>query len=307
MAPDSVPWSAAWSNAAPGFYGAGHGRAEDHFATAVMDGPRVAASILSLAMPALDRLGDRRLTVTDVGAAAGTLLDHLRRAWPTEWLARTDWRAIDLRPRPDDLEPPITWVHGDLRDVASTLVPGPGLVIAHEFLDDIPCDVLEIDDDRERRLVLVDPDAGGEELGPRLSDRRACQGLGVDPDPLDRWCDAWWPRREPAARVEVGLSRDLAWAAVAGLVTDGVAVAADYGHLRADRDRGVWDGGTLVGYRNGRVVAPIPNGTCNITAHVAIDAAAGHVAGSRIIEPPGPVGASTPTGLHWLVRGTMAP
>ena len=32
--------------------------------------------------------------------------------------------------------------------------------------------------------------------------------------------------------------------------------------------------GTLTGYRDGAVVAPIPDGTCDITAHVALDACA---------------------------------
>jgi hypothetical protein len=47
-------------------------------------------------------------------------------------------------------------------------------------------------------------------------------------------------------------------------------VAVDYGHLRAERPAG----GTLTGYREGRQVPPVPDGSCDVTAHVAVDSAA---------------------------------
>jgi SAM-dependent MidA family methyltransferase len=53
-------------------------------------------------------------------------------------------------------------------------------------------------------------------------------------------------------------------------VTRGCALAVDYGHLRTARP-GL---GTLTGFRAGRQVAPIPDGSCDLTAHVAIDAVA---------------------------------
>jgi len=58
----------------------------------------------------------------------------------------------------------------------------------------------------------------------------------------------------------------------------GVAVAMDYSHRRGERPRA----GTLAGYRDGRPVPPVPDGSCDLTAHVALDAcaAAGEAAGA---------------------------
>ena len=63
-----------------------------------------------------------------------------------------------------------------------------------------------------------------------------------------------------------------------GRLDRGVALAADYGHRRASRPAA----GTLAGYRDGRPVRPIPDGSRDITAHVAVDAcaAAGVAAGA---------------------------
>ena len=58
----------------------------------------------------------------------------------------------------------------------------------------------------------------------------------------------------------------------------GLAVAADYGHCRAARPLA----GTLAGFQQGRPVRPVPDGSRDITAHVAMDAcaAAGAAAGA---------------------------
>jgi SAM-dependent MidA family methyltransferase len=63
-----------------------------------------------------------------------------------------------------------------------------------------------------------------------------------------------------------------------GRVRAGVALAVDYGHEAPARPRG----GTLTGYRDGRQVPPVPDGSVNLTAHVALDsvAAAGRAAGA---------------------------
>jgi SAM-dependent MidA family methyltransferase len=65
---------------------------------------------------------------------------------------------------------------------------------------------------------------------------------------------------------------------VIGRLEGGLALAADYGHSRAARPLG----GTLAGFRDGRAVRPIPDGSRDITAHVALDAcaAAGTAAGA---------------------------
>jgi SAM-dependent MidA family methyltransferase len=46
-----------------------------------------------------------------------------------------------------------------------------------------------------------------------------------------------------------------------------VAIAVDYGHTGGDRPAQ----GTLAAYREGVVVDPVPDGTCDLTAHVAMD------------------------------------
>jgi SAM-dependent MidA family methyltransferase len=53
-------------------------------------------------------------------------------------------------------------------------------------------------------------------------------------------------------------------------VERGLALTIDYGHLRVDRPLA----GTLTGYRAGRAVEPVPDGGCDLTAHVALDAVA---------------------------------
>jgi SAM-dependent MidA family methyltransferase len=67
--------------------------------------------------------------------------------------------------------------------------------------------------------------------------------------------------------VEVGRVRDLAWAALVARLASGTAVAVDYGHRRGGRPAH----GTLTAYREGAVVAPVPDGTRDLTAHVAMD------------------------------------
>ncbi|MFG2063388.1 SAM-dependent methyltransferase [Micromonospora sp. NPDC048871] len=94
--------------------------------------------------------------------------------------------------------------------------------------------------------------------------RSGCPETQTDRTPTDR------------ARVEIGRTRDEAWADAVGHVERGLALAVDYGHLRATRPVD----GTLTGYRAGRQVPPVPDGSCDVTAHVAMDSVAS--AGERV-------------------------
>ena len=153
---------------------------------------------------------------------------------------------------PPSLPPGIAWHH----DVPAEF---DGLLIAHEWLDNVPCDVVELDDDGDVRLVLVDPETGDERLG----------------DPIDSaWLDAWWPLTEPGERAEIGERRDEAWAEAVEAVT-GLAVAIDYGHLTDDRP----PYGSLASYRDGQEVDIRPDGSRDVTAHVAVDAVCDRVGG----------------------------
>ncbi len=294
MGDDAVAWSVAWRHAAygpDGFYRSEGGHAEDHFVTAVMEAEETAHRVWSIAAESMLELASagEHITVTDVGAADGVLLRQLRSIWPERLRAVTEWRGIDLRQRPPDLDVDIAWITGDVVDVAPRLGAVPGLVVAHELLDDVPCDVVEPDDGGLLRMILVDPTSGRESIGPVVT--------GAVQD----WCRDWWPRTEPAARIEVGIQRDEAWRAIRSLVTDGLAIAVDYGHVLSERAAGRWDGGTLTAYVDGRAVRAIPDGSRNITAHVALDACA--AAAPRAHTSLTHSGAGND--FWWLVQSTM--
>ena len=166
--------------------------------------------------------------------------------------------AVEVAPRPAGLDPRIRW-----QPVPPTGITG--LVIANEWLDNVPLDVVELTA-AGPALVQVEPATGAERPG-------------CPPDPADLdWVHAWWPLAARGDRAEVGRTRCEAWAAVIRRIDRGVAVAADYGHVKAARP--AW--GTLTGYLEGRAVAPLPDGSRDITAHVALDAcaAAGAAAGA---------------------------
>jgi SAM-dependent MidA family methyltransferase len=135
-----------------------------------------------------------------------------------------------------------------------------GLVIANEWLDNVPCELAELDADDLPRYLLPDLTLGEVVEGNDLV-----------------WLEKWWPLTEPGDRAEIGITRDEAWAAVVGRLDEGVAVAIDYGHLRAGRP----PYGTLTGFRAGRECEPVLDGSCDITAHVALDSLGGTVTTQR--------------------------
>jgi SAM-dependent MidA family methyltransferase len=82
------------------------------------------------------------------------------------------------------------------------------------------------------------------------------------------WIARWWP--QDSGFVEIGRSRDLAWAAAVGQLRAGLALTVDYGHLLGTRPAVP----TLAGFRDGRQVEPQFDGSTDITAHVAMDSVA---------------------------------
>jgi SAM-dependent MidA family methyltransferase len=168
-----------------------------------------------------------------------------------------------------------------------------GLIIANEWLDNVPCDVVELGPDGPR-LVEVAAD-GTERLGREPNDSQQA------------WLECWWPTwrgGEPGERAEIGLMRDAAWADTVAALDEGVAVAIDYAHAVDTRP----PYGSLTGYADGRQVPPVPDGSCDLTAHVALDAcaaAAQHVADWtwRLDQRSGPAPAGgqrrAPRAGHW--------
>ena len=267
-----LPWSRAWRQAARDFWS--DAQPGDHFRTAA--GPLLADRIADLVDEVDERLGHPEdFVVIDMGCGDAELLALVRERCP-HLADRARWIGVDVRPVTQaGVESVVTEVPA-LLDIA----PVRGVVMAHEWLDEIPCDVVERDGDGVDRLVLVDAD-GRELLGPSLADDSACADVGVDASAMKSWIERWWPLSEPGDRAEIGLARDDAWRWMCGLVTSGAALATDYGHVGTDR-RDRHRGGTLAGYRAGALVRPSPDGMVNLTAHVALDACAHAVQGTTI-------------------------
>ena len=272
---EPLPWSRAWERAAfgaGGFYSdlsdPGPGA---HFRTSVHVGAVFHRALAALLVEVDERLGaPGRLDLVDVGSGGGELLAGMLVALPDQVSARVAALAIDVRVRPGQLEPGVRWVQGR----APQSIPGEvrGLLLAHEWLDDVPLDIVTVDPHGGVRLVLVDGD-GTESLGPLLSDGAGWAELGLDAVAAQRWIARWWPLVEVGDRAEIGLPRDLSWAAGVRRLTAGTALAIDYGHT-ADARPGR---GSLTSYRSGRAVTPVPDGGANLTAHVALDSVAAAV------------------------------
>ncbi|GHJ51451.1 hypothetical protein Nm8I071_07580 [Nonomuraea sp. TT08I-71] len=198
-------------------------------------------------------------------------------ATPAPMAERVRLVAVEKAPRPDDLPAEIEWVDEIPQGIT-------GLLVATEWLDNVPLD-LTVHTAEGWRYLLVDPTTGEESTGDPVAPEDAT------------WLNQWWPSPSPTptaplikkfasgpdaksdanllingveVRAEVGRSRDEAWVEAVGRIDRGLALAVDYGHLRDERPVG----GTLTGYRGGRQVSPAPDGSCDVTAHVAMDSVA---------------------------------
>jgi len=240
-------WRDAWHAAlyAPGGFFARGERPAGHFRTSALVGPELAEALVEM-LARIDHAlgGPPRLDVVDMGAGGGELAGMMRELAGAQLGRRLHVTAVELVP-PAPMEG-VRW---------SPSLPDEmvGLLIGHEWLDSVPCEVMMV---REARTVRVHVDRAGNEYP---GDVVSC-----------RWQRRWWPLCSEGDRAEVGESRDVAWAAAVSRVRAGAALAIDYGHTRADRPRH----GTLTGYRRGRQVPPVPDGSCDLTAHVAFDSCA---------------------------------
>ena len=159
------PWILAWQDAlygARGFYRMPTGPA-GHFATSC-HGPRAvpfAEALLRLATA--ESVG----RIIDIGAGRGELLSAIAGlAGGAEGPgAGIDLVGVDVVARPAGLATRIDWIESpggaELPDLGR---PEAALVVANEWLDVIPCPVLEADADGRLREIEVD-DSGRERLG----------------------------------------------------------------------------------------------------------------------------------------------
>lgn len=216
-----------------------------HFRTSAHTSPAWAAAVCRLAAAVDERLGrPDDFTVVDMGAGGGELLATLARTAPSRW----QLLGVEVAPRPLGLPSRVRWTEA---------LPAAidGLLIAVEWLDVVPVDCVELAEEGPR---LVEVDGAGEE---RLSGR---------PGDVDvEWLARWWPLAEVGDRAEIGTPRDRAWSEAIARVRQGMAVAVDYA---ADPRRDV--AGTLTGFRDGRQVVPVPDGSMDLTAHVLFESLA---------------------------------
>ncbi|MET9444237.1 SAM-dependent methyltransferase [Streptomyces sp. NPDC006610] len=242
-----------------GFYRRPEGPA-GHFRTSVHASPLFAAAVARLLERVDEALGrPAALDFVDMAAGRGELVAGVLAALPAGVAARTRAYAVEIAARPPGLDPRVVWLAEPPRTVT-------GLLFANEWLDNVPVEVAEVDPAGTARVVLV-ADDGSERLGDAVS--------GAEAD----WLARWWPLlAEEGLRAEIGLPRDEAWASVVARVQRGLAVAVDYAHTADARP----PFGTLTGFRAGRETAPVPDGTCDITAHVALDACA--LPGGRLLR-----------------------
>lgn len=246
-------WDQAWDQALygeSGFYRQAAGPA-GHFSTATQGVPKIGEQLAGALLTQMEREGLG--TFVDMGCGRGELLEHVHRLNPDLTCIGVD--VVD-RPRLSD---GIGWLRspGGHRLPDSLEALSGALVFANEWLDVVPCPIAEVDEHGDLREVLVDAPTSQERLGDPVT------GASL------QWCESFWPSAhlEAGDRVEIGQSRDAAWEDLLSRLKSGLAIAVDYGHTTDTRP----PQGTLTGFSLGRQVLPVPDGSCDLTAHVAMD------------------------------------
>ncbi|WP_406331958.1 SAM-dependent methyltransferase [Streptomyces sp. NBC_00203] len=291
-----------------GFYRRPEGPA-GHFRTSVHASPLFAQAVARLLCRVDEALGHpASLAFVDMAAGRGELVTGVLAALPAEVASRARGYAVEHADRPAGLDHRIEWLAEPPEGIT-------GLLFANEWLDNVPVDVAEVDADGVVRLVLVRAEDGTERLGDPVEGadaewlrrwwplagapsagtlpqgaRAPSEGARTLPEgaralreggraPSDEAPTLPEQAHAPSAgaRAEIGLPRDTAWASAVSTLDRGLAVAADYAHFAAGRP----PFGTLTGFREGRETVPVPDGSCDITAHVALDACA--LPGGRVM------------------------
>jgi SAM-dependent MidA family methyltransferase len=233
-----------------GFYRRPAGPAA-HFRTSVHASPLFALAIVRLAVTVAQEAGGAEgFAIVDLGAGRGELLRQLAPMFHQFRLI-----GVDVVERPADLPDRVEWRTG-LEELEA--IPR-GLLLANEWLDNIPVDVVE-------DCMLVEVDQSGEEREGGLPSERDLS-----------WC-RHWAGHDLRDRLEIGWPRDDAWADAVSRIEVGAAVAIDY-QLNPE----VQTQGTLTGYRDGRQVPPVPDGSCDLTSHVLLESCAEAAGGPALL------------------------
>ncbi|MFJ4849390.1 SAM-dependent methyltransferase [Streptomyces sp. NPDC088733] len=287
-------WRAATERA---LYGPGgffrRERPAAHFRTSVHASPLFAGAVAELLRRVDADLGHPgELALVDIGAGAGELVSGVLEAFGDP---RLRVFAVEKAPRPAGLDARVQWCAEPPRGVR-------GLLFANEWLDNVPVDVAQTDAHGVARYVLVRARDGAERLGGPVDGADAA------------WLDRWWPLTgaEEGTRAEIGRWRDAAWADATACLDAGLAVAVDYGHTAGARP----PYGTLTAFREGREISPaVPDGSSDITAHVAMDACAApgavlttqrealHALGVTGARPPLALASTDPAGYVRALAG----
>ena len=254
-------WREAWTAAAygpGGFYARGEAPAA-HFRTSVHASPLFAGAVLGAAAPG--GRGARPARPAGPGR---------RRRRPGRAAGRRGW------PRPTRRGPAAAARGRGRALVGRRAYRGPG----------------------RRRAAVGDRAAGRQRVAGRRPARRGRADRGTAPASCWSTPTGAESTGGPPAGPDAGLAgpvvaagrraatgprsaaaADEAWAAAVGRLDRGVAVAVDYGH-EADRPAGGRHADRLP--RPAGQVPPVPDGSCDLTAHVALDAvaAAGRAAGA---------------------------
>ncbi len=286
-----LPWREAMTAALygdDGFYRRAAGPAA-HFRTSVHASPLFAKALLRLAHRVEQSAHNPpTFAIVDAGSGRGELLQQLAPVAPPHW----QLIGVDLVGRPDGLHDRITWYEG----LPALPTIDCGLLIANELLDNVPLNVVE----------------GGHYVEVRDDGTERQGSAAAAPD--QHWRQRWLPH---AGRAEIGRTRDDLWAGAVAKVALGAAIAIDYRLVPA-----IHGAGTLTGFRDGHQVAPVPDGSCDLTAHVLLESCAEAAGGDRRLldqrsalkalgltgsRPPRELASSDPTGyLRALAEASQA-
>lgn len=233
-----------------------------HFRTSVHASPLYARAVARLLCRVDEALGRPPvLDFVDMAAGRGELVTGVLGALPADVSPRVHPYAVELAARPPELDDRIEW-----RDEPPAGITG--LLFANEWLDNVPVDVAGTDASGTPGTcwcARTAPNGSGSRSpertptgwtgGGRCRPRRACARRSGSPGP----------------RVDGGRRH-------------GRARRRRRRGLRAHR-RGAPPFGTLTAFREGRETAPVPDGSRDLTAHVALDAcaAAPALTGARLL------------------------